>query len=567
MRDISILSSILKRINRKGYKAYKDIEGIYTLGGGILLEVLHAQGDPFASPSKIRIKIPIEKTSFPRELFNSPVRKIAFQDYILRVFAKHISRLSKLRGTGKSGLYFVDAGKQKILLRSDCTIKNEHLEIRFTCGLPARGRSILADVAEDMLCREIPHAASQIRWDLFNKEEAAEFVNTAEDAEYIREQLPSKGIVSFIADGSILPRSSGVHDTPLKNAVVFKSPDTLKVSFKTLHHGEIVGMGIPEGVTLIVGGGFHGKSTLLSAIEQGIYLHIPKDGREWVVTLSSAVKVRSEDGRYIEGVDISPFINNLPNRADTHFFCTENASGSTSVAAAIMEALEMKAKVLLLDEDTTATNFLIRDARMQRLIEKEREPITPFIDRVRELYQNYRVSTVMVVGGAGDYLDVADTVIAMDAYIPKDYTKKAKEIAIQMPVDRVKEPVQPLSIPAPRIMLPESFTVRKSHKIRSKGLKEIIFGTEVIDVSFVEQIVDDSQLRAVAEIIRHLSKKKHFKGMAQELKDIEERIASEGFDWLTKHPVFGLAFVRSFEVASSLNRMRTLRVKTGEGRR
>ena len=566
MKELSVLSSILRRINRRGYKAYKDIEGVYSLGGGILLEVLHAQGDPFASPSKLRIKIPIEKTGFPKELFNSPVRKVAFQDYIFRVFAKHISRLSKPRGTGKSGVYFVDAGKQKILLRSDCAINNEHLEIRFTCGLPARGRSILADVAEEMLCREIPHAASQIRWDLFKKDEAVEFVNTAEDAEYIREQLPSKGIVSFIADGSVLPRSSGVHDTPLKNAVVFKSPDTLKVSFKTLHHGEIVGMGIPEGVTLIVGGGFHGKSTLLSAIEQGIYLHIPGDGREWVVTVNSAVKVRSEDGRYIEGVDISPFINNLPNGADTQFFCTENASGSTSVAAAIMEALEMGAKVLLLDEDTTATNFLIRDARMQRLIEKEREPITPFIDRVRERYQNYGVSTVMVVGGAGDYLDVADTVIAMDAYIPKDYTKKAKEIAVQMPVDRIKEPAQPLGMPVPRIMLPESFTVRKSHKVKSKGLKEILFGTEVIDVSFVEQLVDDSQLRAVAEIIRHLSRKKHFKGMAQELKSIEEKILSEGFDWLNKHPAFGLAFVRSFEVASSLNRMRTLKVKKGEGR-
>ncbi len=560
MRDIRTLEEKLRRINGRGYKAYKDIEGRYTFPGGTL-EVLHAQGDPFASPSKLRLFIPMDRAGFPRELFDSFPKRVALQDYILRVFSRAISRHSRPRGTGKSGLYFVDAGHQKVLLRSDCTVTPEMVEIRFTAGLPARGRSVLGSVAADMLCREVPQAASTVRWSLFDQKKTEMFVKLVEDVELIRERLREMGLVAFVADGSILPRRSGVDDRPLEKAVVFRSPDTLRVSFETRHFGVVSGMGIPEGVTLIVGGGFHGKSTLLSAIEQGIYPHIPGDGREWVVTVEDAVKVRSEDGRYVEKVDISSFIGELPNGSDTSSFSTENASGSTSVAAAISEALEMGARVLLMDEDTTATNFLIRDARMQRLVEKEKEPITPFIDRVRELYSSFGVSTVMVVGGAGDYLDVADTVIAMDAYVPRDVTKKAMTIAREMPTGRVKEPVEPMKRPPDRRILPDTFRVRKSHKVKSKGLKEIMFGSEVIDVSFVEQLVDNSQLRAVAEILRFLSEKPSLSRMRDELFSVDRAIRASGFDAIGSRPMFGLAWVRPHEVASALNRMRSLKVK------
>lgn len=564
MSSVDKLAQRLKKLHLRGYKALKDIEGSYRLPDGTILDIIHVQGDPFASPSKLRLIIPMDVAGFPKELFSNPPRKIGLQDYILRVFAKRLSAFSRPRGTGKSGLYFVDAGAQKVLLRSDCIVSEDKVEIRFTAGLPARGRSILADVAVDMLCREVPKAASQIKWSLFNQKEAVEFVNLVEDAEYIRSRLKEKGVVAFIRDGSVLPRRSGVDDRPLEGAVVFKSPDSLKVSFDTLHHGVVEGMGIPEGVTLIVGGGFHGKSTLLSAIEMGVYNHIPGDGREWVVSNPKSVKVRSEDGRYVEGVDISSFINHLPNNADTSFFCTENASGSTSVAAAISEALEMGAEVLLMDEDTTATNFLIRDSRMQRLIAKEKEPITPFIDRVRELYERFGVSTIMVAGGAGDYLDVADTVIAMEDYVPSDVTNVAKKIVEEMPSDRVKEVEEPFSMPPKRRVLKETFHVRKSHKVKSKGLKEIIFGNEVIDVSFVEQLVDDSQLRYIAELLRRLSQKKDGFLLRDELERLDSLVESRGFDAVSGHITFGLAYARTFEVASSINRMRTLKVRQEE---
>ena len=160
-------------------------------------------------------------------------------------------------------------------------------------------------------------------------------------------------------------------------------------------------------------------------MELGIYSHIPGDGREYVATDPKAVKIRAEDGRFVEKVNISPFIKSLPLLRDTLRFSTDNASGSTSQAANIMEALEMGARVLLIDEDTSATNFMIRDRRMQELVQKAHEPITPFIDKVRQLYQDQRVSTILVMGGSGDYFEAADTVIWMNNYRPFAVTRES----------------------------------------------------------------------------------------------------------------------------------------------
>ena len=561
MRSLSQLEGVLKKINRRGYKAYKELEGRYELGDGVVLDIFHVQGDPFASPTRVRLLIPLGFLGYPDYLFSTTARKYAFEDFLLRVFDRLLKPFSRVRGTGKSGLYFVDSGAQEVLIRSDCTIGESRLEVRFSLGLPARGRTIMADVAGKMLLEEVPSAVRRLRWAVIDGEKADEFVKVVEDFEFIQDSLREKGIVAFVADGSLLPRRSGVDDRPLLSGKRFASPESLKVAFETPNHGLIEGMGIPEGVTLIVGGGFHGKSTLLQAIEKGIYPHIPGDGREFVVTVNDAVKVRSEDGRYVEGVDISPFIHNLPLDIDVTFFSTENASGSTSVAASIMESLEMGASLLLLDEDTTATNFLIRDARIQRLIEKDKEPITPFIDRVRELYERLGVSTVMVVGGSGDYLDVADTVIAMKDFLPEDVTKKAREIAEELPTRRVKEVKEPLGKIRRRIVLPETFEMRRKTKVKSRGLREIVFGDEVIDVSFVEQLVDNSQARAIAEVLKFYKNNLDNIPMSDFLKKVEARIKKDKFDWMSGRPNFNLAFVRSFEIASAINRMRSLKVK------
>jgi predicted ABC-class ATPase len=325
-------------------------------------------------------------------------------------------------------------------------------------------------------------------------------------------------------------------------------------------------MGIPTGITLIVGGGYHGKSTLLRAIELGVYNHIPNDGRELVVTNPAAVKIRAEDGRSIASVDISPFINQLPQGRSTSQFSTTNASGSTSQAANIMEALEAGAKLLLVDEDTAATNFMIRDRRMQQLIAKEKEPITPFIDKVRQLYTDYGVSTILVMGGSGDYFDVADTVIAMENFQPQDVTEKAKAIALANRTERIPEGGKRFGEITPRIPLGESIDPSRGHrevKLKVRDVDEVVFGTEEIDLAAVEQIAEKGQLRAIASAIVY-AKRQYINGCST-LPEILDRvmadIESQGLDVLTNMPEGDFVLFRRFELAAALNRLRTLKVR------
>jgi len=433
-------------------------------------------------------------------------------------------------------------------------------------GLPAGGRRILGRQAAMMLCDDLPEIiAAAIYYSSLNKTEVKQQVETVEDADWLRQILQEKNLVAFVANGAILPRRSGVDPRPLLEDVVpFQSPKSLEVEFNFPNHGLIKGMGIPTGITLIVGGGYHGKSTLLRALELGVYNHIPGDGREFVVSLSSAVKIRAEDGRSVSGVDISPFINHLPQGRSTTNFSTTNASGSTSMAANIIEALEVKSELLLIDEDTAATNFMIRDRRMQQLIAKEKEPITPFLDKVRQLYLDYGVSTILVMGGSGDYFDVADTVIAMDDFQPQNVTEKAKEIAKKYLTERSAEGGDKFGKITSRIPLPESIDPsrgKKAVKLKVRDVDEVGFGSEDIDLSAVEQIVDVGQLKAIALALVYAKKYLDQKRTISEIIDLViTDIESSGMDILTDFPQGDLAFFRPFEFAATLNRLRSLKV-------
>ncbi len=556
------LKAKISRIDGRSYKAYSDIRGRYSLGGGLLFFVDGVQGDPFAPPSRVRLRVSMDVASFPEHLWKEKVRRVALQDFVLREFKKALMPFSKKRGTGGSGTYRVFSGGQEIIESSGLLLTENYVEARFLMGLPGNGRRVSGRVFMEMV-DELKRASKSLIYKNLDASSLERFVYLYEDQEFIRSSLKGRGLVAFVANGSILPRRSGVDPRPMEGAVPFSSPRELEVSFETKHHGVITGMGIPEGVTLIVGGGFHGKTTLLEAIQFGVYNHIPGDGREFVITVKGAVKVRSEDGRYIEGVDISPFISNLPMGKDTRFFSTEDASGSTSLAAFIMEALEMGAELLLIDEDTSATNFLIRDARMQALISKGKEPITPFIDKVRTLFRDHGVSTILVLGGSGDYFDVADRVIALDSYRVYDVTDKAKEIAAMYPTGRKEEGGMGFGSITPRKVLRKGFFPRSRRtKVRSRGIKEISFGDELVDVSFVEQIASDTQLRCIASIMKFIRDGGLGESfyMREGIERIVDRIEREGFDFLSPTPPPDFSLPRGFEVAFSINRLRTLEV-------
>jgi len=564
--DAEKLKKELARIDNRGYKAYKDIAGAYRVEA-FTLYIDHVQGDPFAAPSKMRLRLPGDRAAFPGALYENRHRRVALEDFLLRVFDRALDRVTEgRRGSGKSGLLAVDRPGQEILERTAVVVTDDFVEVRFVAGLPARGRKILGYQAMEMLLDDLPAAGrAALYYTEHDPDVVRRHVETKEDSVLLRRELDALEAVAFVADDAILPRRSGISDLPLvrSGAVPFASPDSLRRTVDLPGAGRISGMIIPRGVTLIVGGGYHGKSTLLRALDRGIYDHVPGDGRERVVSDPSAVKIRAEDGRSVAGVDISPFIGDLPDGTDTARFRTPTASGSTSQAAGISEALEMGAQCLLVDEDTSATNFMVRDRRMQLLVHRDREPITPFIDRVRQLSRDEGVSSVLVLGGSGDYFDVADTVIMMDTYRPRDVTGEARKVADTHPTGRVLEGGEAFPGVTHRRPDPGSVDPRRKGRVRvrARGLSTIQFGAEDIDLSMVEQLVDPSQTRAVGDILVY-AKKYMERPLREVLARVEEDLEEKGLEAISPfrgHPG-DYARPRMMEVAAALNRLRSLRV-------
>jgi len=555
----------LEAIDQHSYKAYKELEGDFQFPG-YLLRIDHVQGDPFADPSRCRIFITAATANIPTTLFNNRCRTTALEDFIGRSFAAAInSKVKGKRGSGRSGEIAIARYGQEILQRNTVLVEDGNIEVRIQISLPAEGRSVSSKQALIMLFDELPAvvatAIKPLKEDLSRVEE---HVNSVEDQQALRSQLSENGLTAFIADNALLPRISGIDEHPLPDAVPFKSPSSLAIELQCPHTGTVRGLGITQGVTLIVGGGFHGKSTLLHAIERGVYDHIPSDGRERVVTDPSAVKIRAEDRRAITGVDISPFINNLPQQKDTHRFSTQDASGSTSQAANIMEALAVGSKTLLIDEDTSATNFMIRDERMQALVAKDREPITPLLHRIRDLDRECGVSVTLVMGGSGDYFGVADTVIMMDNYIAKDVTINAQQLAHNVMPEGVTSP--PLKVDNIRRVEPQSLNPRyrnKSERIQALDRRLLRYGASEIDLSRIEQLADNGQLIAIGYLISHyysenMETAPNHADLVDGLQNLLNRIEKQGLDALPPYIMGTLALPRIFELVATINRMRNL---------
>ena len=568
MQTAAELRSLLNRIDRRGYPAYKDTRGTYQFPNYIL-SIDHVQGDPFAAPSRLSILVKGRAAGFPPEFYDRPHRRIALQDQLTRRFGAAAERFSfQAKGSGQSGLIAVSRCGQEVLERTACRLdpKSGDVLMRFQVGFPANGRTVNAGELGKILLDFLPKCAEQaLFYQNLDQERLRAAVDLAEDQHCIREQLPGLGLCAFVANGSVLPRASGVSSKPMGDGVKFMSPKELEVTLDLPRGRRITGMGIRRGVTLIVGGGYHGKSTLLGALELGVYDHIAGDGREYVITDPSAVKIRAEDGRSIRKTDISLFISDLPNGKDTAAFETEDASGSTSQAANVIESIEAGTSLLLIDEDTSATNFMVRDELMQRVIRRDMEPITPFIERVRELYESYGVSTVLVAGSSGAYFHVADTVIQMDRYVPRDITALAKAEAGNFPI-RVDPPKPAAPLCFDRRPQPSpSFSGGDRTKIKTLPREGVMVNKEVIDLRYVEQLVDSEQLTALGYCVVYalrnlLDGRRDLRRVADELEAAIDRgtLAALCGD---RSGVPGLARPRRQEILACLNRCRGLRIQ------
>ena len=545
----------IREIDGRGYKAYKNLRGIYRFRG-FNLEFLKIQGDPFATPSVVLLSFP--KPGYPQETLREEVRA-ATEDFVYRQLYRLCRQESAKEGSGGSGRISVPEPGQAVLSRSAVRFRGQELLVKFYVGLPAAGRRILGREAEELLLRKVPRIGQGLLYSSINPEKLRDHIQLYLCQNQLREKLKEMGLVAFVGDGSVLPRESGISDLPMRGAKFFISPRSLRKEIELPCGKKVVGMGIPRGITLISGGGYHGKTTLLEAIQSGIYNHIEGDGREWVITVRDAVKIRAEDGRSVKRVDISNFIRDLPSGISTQDFSTEDASGSTSMAASISEALEVGTSLLLIDEDTTATNFMIKDERMAELIRKE--PIIPFVERVKELKER-GVSTILVAGGAGEYLTVADLVIVMEEYLPSDETAEARRIVSRYPA-KFKGEFPPLQPPRPRTPLPEGLSPyhRGKERIKVKGDK-IIYGADEIDTHPFEQIKTPSQLFTIAHGLRLLFdlQRKHSLPLKELLLRWEKEVGERGFDVLSRISP-GLFEVRRQELAMALNRLRRLKIQ------
>lgn len=561
------LTTTLDRIDRRGYAAYRDLVGAYELEGFTLF-VDRVQPDPFAPPSLIRVRT--AENRFPPGLFAGEVRRVAFADFLNR----RLEAALRAGGGGRGGRGGERGGEpevqqpsQKVLPRSAVVVAADWIEARLAVGLPGRGRTIDGAAARAIFLEVLPRVVDRaLTLAGIDGEAARRHVEAVEDARHLRGLLPGLGLVAFVADGAILPRESGASDRPLgQGAVPFASPPEYRVEVELPNRGRVGGMGVPEGVTLIVGGGFHGKSTLLRALAWGVYDHALGDGRELVVSRPDAVTIRAEDGRSVAGVDISAMIGELPGGKATDDFSTPNASGSTSQAANIAEALEVGTSLLLVDEDTSATNFMVRDERMRALV--RREPIVPFIDLVRPLHRELGVSTIVVVGGVGDYLDVADRVILMEAFGALDATADAREVRDRFP-GRARLNERAMGRPRAR-RLTAAIDLQRGRRTtaRGRGMDAIELGEERVDLGLVEQLAEAGQTEAIARLLGEAAS-----APVGAIRDVVAEafatVASEGLDGLGRgsgHPG-ELSLPRPQEVAAALNRLRSLRATTRAGR-
>ncbi len=584
MKSSNELRTLLRSVDHKSYPAYKSLAGSYQFGN-FILSIDHVQGDPFASPSSLHVEILHKDAGFPAPYFEKSPARTALRDHLTRIFASQFEDYNfKAKGSGKSGLLSITRCGQEVLERSACQITDQKIIARFHVGFPAFGRTINAGELEKILFDFLPRCVeNSFFYKKLDAKKVEQAIFLSEDQEFIRLYLREHHLSAFVANGSVLPRKSGVSDLPMKGSVPFASPASMEVSLSLPHKGAITGMAIPEGITLIVGGGYHGKSTLLEALQMGVYNHIAGDGREYVITDDTALKLRAEDGRSIRQVDISLFIKDLPNKKDTACFSTEDASGSTSQAAGVIEGMEAGSRLFLIDEDTSATNFMVRDEFMQQVISREKEPITPFLERARDLYEKAGVSTILVAGSSGAFFYIADTILQMDSYRPIDITAHVKNLCKDHTAPRIQAP--DFYVPDFNRALPASnrsagsggrqdrgygrgrggnsgrgADSRHEHmKIKTFGRDSFSLDKETVDLRYVEQLADSEQLNGLAHLLRCAAEQvlDGKKTVRQAVTWIYDTLEKKGWDpFCSSYIPCGLAKPRIQELYACLNRYR-----------
>lgn len=346
---------------------------------------------------------------------------VFLEDYILRQFTSELGRLNdEIYGPNNSqkethGMVKYQECDNRIIRRNSIFLDEEKNELNYyiKVKLPLVNNKISAKSVLQYITKITLIIRNVIKnIDVYDYEEKKIIYD---NQLLIRKCLTENDYVCFIANNSILPRFNGTDQKDV-NAIPFKSPESFQIEIPLLNGEYIYGMGIKKGITSIIGGAFSGKSTLLNAIENGIYNHIKGDGREYCITDDTAVKVSAEDGRYISNLNISSFFTKslVP---DIENFNTLVASGSISQAANIIEAINGNSRLILIEEDSSATNFLIKDEIMREIINADAS--IPFTDRIKDI-EKIGLSVILVTGATSKFLEYSNQIIKFEKYICYD---------------------------------------------------------------------------------------------------------------------------------------------------
>ncbi|MGQ0568348.1 MAG: P-loop domain-containing protein [Armatimonadota bacterium] len=557
-------------MNGKGVQVYHDLTGAYRFDRfELYLDVIHP--DPVAPYSHARIRIDQAEAQIPRALWEDAPSRLAVQDFLARAVREAIHRYVHTRWSGRVQPLAIEAGGQEVLARTCCAVAEDFVEIRLTIALPAEGRKVLARAAQTLLFEELPAVVGAgLVWEHLDGDAGRRHCATYADYLALQSALPSLGLVAFIADGSALVRDAAPGDRPLRGSrvVAMQAPEDLAVTITLPHRGAVRGLGIRRGVTVVAGASYSGKSTLLAAIVSGVYPHVPGDGRELVATVPDAVAIRAETGRRIERVDVRAFAHFLPHRPDAAALSVERATGAVSMAASVAEAVEIGTGLLLYDEDQSAIAFLVRDEIMQHLAQGSPEPITPLVDQMRVMWESHGVSSIIATGGLGDYLGVADTVIAMQGFQPVLATDRARSLVTERGLYRSPQR-RTFDLPAPRCPLPRGIGGVKGRGLHAelRGRETLNLGRDAVDLAAVPQLVDAGQARAAGDAILYAVEKDYVTGNAA-LAEILDRVFADiemsGLGVLaTQEGRPGdYALPRRHEVVAVLNRLKSLQVRT-----
>jgi len=554
----------LLTLEGKPYQAYKSLEGTYRFERFVLSLDRVAQDPGISSP--MRVRVDQAEARFPTDLWSTRTRKVALEDFIARRWHETIRKVMRAPHAGR-GAYGIEAGGQQILERTACRITEDWLEIRGTITWPSDARKTAPKIAQAMMTEDVPQLIDgALIYGNHNPSAVQRHVQLAEDAEALRGQLVEHGLIAFIADGAVLPREHTSGKPVLSHLVTWQSPPELRVTLTLPHRGPVTGLGVPRGITVIIGPPFSGRSTFIHALAACVYPHIPGDGREFSATVADAVLVTAEEGRRIEGVNLHPFITHLRTGEDVAQYRTEQAAPLLSQAAALVEVLEAGCSALLIDEDSSAPALLAQDTLLGRLVPSGGQ-VVPLVDLLRPLYEEHGISSVIVSSAGSDYARVADTIIAMDGFHPSVVTAQAKQLVAGSEGSETRRPFGGIHH---RVPLPEGVNQLQGRKLRPElpGPRDVVMlGREVVDLSRVAQLAEPAQTRAAGAAIIYAAEQGYVDGsrtVREILALVDSDISQRGLDVLepADAPAGDLARPRRQEMAAALNRLRSLRVKS-----